>query len=49
MFLKIIDRCPGDLIGVLEMFWWISWKYLKGVLRYLMGVAEIFDGYPGDI
>jgi len=40
--LEIIAGCPGDIS-------WVSWKYLMVVLRYLMGVLQIFDGCPADI
>jgi len=41
--------CPGDLMGVLELFvrytldiCWDSW-------RYSMGFPEVIDVFPGDI
>jgi len=31
----VFDGCPGDI-------WWVSW-------RYLIGVLVLFDRCPGDI
>jgi len=47
--MEIFNVCSGDIFkSVLEIFgecpvdiYLVSW-------RYLMGVPEIFDGYPGD-
>jgi len=27
----------------------VSWRYLIYVLEIIVGVVEIFDGFPGDI
>jgi len=40
--LSIFDGRLGDLMGVLAIFCWVS-------CRYLMGVLEIFGGYPGGL
>jgi len=43
-------------VGVLEIFvvcpldiWWVSCRFLIGVVVFLIGVLEIFGGCLGDI